>query len=327
MHRSLIVMLTLVLVVAGSTTMACAADPSAEELQKIRAAAPDRAVAKPAQPRRLLVYTACKGFIHSSIPYCTAALQAIGEKTGAFTVVASDDPAVFKPESLAGFDAVCFNNTTSELFDDPALKQSLLDFVRGGKGIIGVHAATDCFYEWPEFGELMGGYFDGHPWNETVTLKVDEPAHPVVAMFGGQPFEVADEIYQMRAPYSRDKLRVLLSLDTARTDMTRNGIKRTDGDFAVSWVRNYGQGRLFYCSLGHRHEIFWTPALLQHYLAGIQFALGDLPADALPSGAHQAEGWEQLFNGQARARNQQRRVLSHRQHQGLCTDWHRSAGA
>ena len=269
-----------------------------DAVAQMRAAAPATAPAKPAQPRHLLIYTACKGFKHGSIPFCTAALQIVGEKTGAYQAVVSDDPAVFKPESLARFDAVCFNNTTGELFEEPELKQSLLDFVRKGKGVVGIHAATDCFYQWPEYGELLGGYFDGHPWNGTVTIKVDDPQHPLNAVFGGQGFEIADEIYQFKAPYSRAKLRVLLSIDTGKTDMTRPGIKRTDGDFAVSWVHMYGLGRVFFCSLGHREDIFWTPAVLQHDLAGIQFALGDLPADATPSTQLLPDGSADLFNGQ-----------------------------
>jgi len=111
----------------------------ADALAKIQAAAPDKATAKPAQPRKLLVYTGCKGFVHSSIPYVAAAIQEIGRKTGAFEVVASADPAVFKPESLQGFAGICLNNTTGELFDDPALKASLLQFVKDGKGLIGIH--------------------------------------------------------------------------------------------------------------------------------------------------------------------------------------------
>ncbi len=287
------------LVLAGAlfAMTATAADPlPPETAARIAAAAPAQAPAKPARPRRVLVYTACKGFVHSAIPHGTAALQAIGRKSGAFEVVVADQPDAFQPENLARFDAVCFNNTTGELFDDAALRQSLLDFVRHGKGLVGLHAATDCFYQWPEFGELMGGYFDGHPWNETVTVKVDEPRHPVVANFGGRSFEIADEIYQFKAPYSRDRLRVLLSLDIDKTDMKKAGIKRSDGDFAVSWVRTFGLGRVFYCALGHREEIFWNPAVLAHYLAGIQYALGDLPADGLPS-SHVQGDTVLLFNG------------------------------
>jgi len=291
----------LLVVVAASLTIltnvpAVAGGPvSGEELERIRQAAPEAAPVKPTQPRQLLVYTGCKGFVHSAIPYATAALEILGEKTGAFSVSTTDDVQVFQPDRLNKYDGVCFNNTTGELFEDPALKASLLEFVRQGKGVIGLHAATDCFYQWPEFGELMGGYFAGHPWNETVTVKLDEPGHPLVKMFGGQPFAVADEIYQFKEPYSRQRLRVLLSLDIAKTDMTKPGIARQDGDFAVSWVRNYGLGRVFYCSLGHRHEVFWNRPVLEHYLAGIQFALGDLSADALPSGWRDADGWFDLL--------------------------------
>ena len=235
------------------------------------------------------------------IPLATQALTILGEKSGAYEVVASEDIAMFEPAALARFDAVCLLNTTGELFlpqyldklapteraeaeeRDADLKKSLLNFVAQGKGLIGIHSATDCFYKWAQYGELIGAYFDGHPWNEEVFIKVDEPAHPLNAPFEGQPLVIADEIYQFRAPYSRENLRVLLSLDTGRTNMSKRGIKRTDGDFAVSWVRDYGKGRVFYCSLGHRDEIFFNPKVLRHYLAGIQFALGDLPAESNPN--------------------------------------------
>ncbi len=316
-----------------------------EAAKRIAAAVPSSPYAKPQGQRKLLVFTLTRGYRHSVIPLATEALKILGEKSGAYEAVASEDIAMFEPEALARFDAVCLLNNTGELFlpqnldkltpaeraeaegRDADLKRSLLDFVAGGKGLIGIHAATDCFYDWAQYGELMGGYFDGHPWNEEVFIKVDEPAHPLNAPFAGQTLVVADEIYQFRAPYSRKNLHVLLSLDTGRTDMSKRGIKRTDDDFAVSWVRTYGKGRVFYCSLGHRDEIFFNPKVLRHYLAGIQFAMGDLPADPnrdggrekgisnqrantssdpnrdsegvvefifCPSGA----GWTPLFNGQ-----------------------------
>ncbi len=286
---------------------ASAQDVPADAVEKIRAAAPEKATAKPARPRKLLVYTACGGFRHGSIPYAARALEIMGAGTGAYQTVVSDDMAMFEPETLAQFDAVCMDSTTGELFlagDATAeaaaraerLRRSLLDFVAGGKGLVGIHAATDCSYKWPEYGEMIGGYFSGHPWNEKVAVKVEEPDHPLCAAFKGQDFEITDEIYQFRDPYSRGKLRVLLSLDTGKTDMTKEGIGRTDGDFAVSWVRAYGKGRVFYCSLGHRNEIFWNAAILRHYLDGIQFALGDLAADATPSALTGGE-WQSLFNG------------------------------
>lgn len=255
-----------------------------EAKAKIEAAAPGKTTVRSAVQRKLLIFNLCKGYKHDSIPYCDYALQTIGKKTGAYTTVISDDPAVFNADNIGKYDAILFNNTTGQLFTDPVLKQNLLNFVKSGKGIIGIHAATDCFYDWPEFGEMMGGYFNGHPWNEEVTVKLDIPDHPINAAFNGQSFAVADEIYQFKNPYSRNNLQILLSLDIANTDMTKGGILRDDGDFAVSWIRAFGKGRVFYCSLGHRFDIFWNPKILQHYLDGILFAMGDLPlADLSPS--------------------------------------------
>jgi type 1 glutamine amidotransferase len=262
------------------------ADISPEELQKIENAMPAKATVTPKRPRRLLVFNLCKGYVHSSIPYGAKALEIMGNKTGAYKTVISSDMAVFSPENLRQFDAICFNNTTQlEFKEDPTLRKSLMDFVKGGKGIVGIHAATDCFYTWPEAAEMMGALFDGHPWcfNDKVWVEIVDPGHTLCRAFNGKGFDLTEEIYQFKAPYSKEKLRVLLSIDTGRTEMDKDGIKRRDNDFAISWVRNMGKGRVFYCSLGHNHHIFWNPKILQYYLDGIQFALGDLPADATPT--------------------------------------------
>ncbi len=261
------------------------AEIAPETAAKVQAALPAEARAIPKYPRKLLVFTLCKAFVHSSIPLAAETMKWMGEKTGAFEAVLSDDPAVFAANNLAQYDAVLLDNTTGTLFTEPELKDSLMNFIKGGRGVIGVHAATDCFYDWPEYGEMMGGYFDGHPWGSdtTVTVHIDDPLHPINAAFHGQSFAIQDEIYQFRDPYSRNNLRVLLSLDPNGTDMGRNGMKRADKDFAVSWLRTWGQGRVFYCSLGHNDSVFWNPAVLAHYLDGIQYALGDLEADATPS--------------------------------------------
>lgn len=292
-------LLTLLIVPISAT-----ADVSEAELQRIEAAAPDEPVAEPIRPRRLLVFTRCRGYRHSAVEYASAALTILGDKTGAWETTVSDDPNQFDPNNLARYDAVVMNNTTGRDLLTPEgmgraqaeairdrRRQALLDFVASGKGLVGIHAATDSFYDaWPAYGELMGGYFHGHPWNERVGVRVDDPNSPLTAMFDPNGFDVVDEIYQFRQPYSRDRLRVLLSLDVERTDMTKRGINRDDGDFAVSWVQRHGRGRVFYCSMGHRHELYWAPAILAHYLAGIQFALGDLDALAVPSNAE----WQDL---------------------------------
>jgi len=255
-------------------------------IDKISAAMPLRPPARPARPRKLLVFWLCKGFFHGSIPVGNKAFEIMGEETGAFEVTFSNDMAVFTPDKLKAFDAILFNNTTRLDFPKKAQRKALMDFVKGGKGVIGIHAATDNFYNWPEAAAMMGGLFDGHPWTAggTWAVKLDDPKHPINKPFAGKGFKIRDEIYQLKAPYSRDNLRVLLSLDmTDRATAGRRG-KRADRDNAISWIREFGKGRVFYCSLGHNNHIFWNKAVLAHYLAGIQYALGDLQADATPSG-------------------------------------------
>jgi len=277
-------------VVAGCLTALTAASGEAgaqaemtpDQQAAIEQALPDRPIVRPAQARSLLVFNLAKGFAHESIPWVDFAVSRMGETAGAYEAVVSSDTTMFRPERLARFDAVLFNNTTGEPFTDPALRASLLAFVRGGGGLIGLHAATDCFYEWPEFGEMMGAYFVNHPWTEEVTLRIEEPDHPITAPFGSSSYVVADEIYQLGDPYSRARMRVLISLDTARLDLDREGVQREDRDFAVSWIREEGAGRVFYSSLGHQFGIFTDPPILRHWLAGIQYALGDLEADATP---------------------------------------------
>jgi type 1 glutamine amidotransferase len=263
----------------------CSSAVSQEEVQKMEAAMPAKPVATPKQPRKLLVFNLCKGFKHGSIPYWDKALEIMGQKTGAFEVVVSGDMAMFKAENLNKFDAVCLNNTTRLGFEEPELRKSLMDFIKGGKGIIGIHAATDNFYKWPEAAEMMGGQFTAHPWGGggTWAIKIDEPDHPLTAAFKGKGFKVKDEIYQTKPPvYSREKQLVLMSLDMSDPATRQQAEQPTDHDTGISWIKTVGKGRLFYCSLGHNNHLTWDPALLQHYLAGIQFALGDFPVDTKP---------------------------------------------
>lgn len=258
-----------------------------EEIAKMRAAMPEEPFVAPQKPRTMLVFNLSKGFGHSSIPYWAKALDIMAEKTGAFTVEHSEDMAVFTTESLSRFDAVCFNNTTKLVFDEDQ-KAALMEFITQGKGIVGIHAATDNFYGWPEAAMMMGGIFQGHPWGASGTwaIKLDDPDHPMLQMFEGQGFKISDEIYRTNAPYySRDRQRVLMSLDMSDPDTAgTEGVTAEDKDTGISWIKSAGQGRLFYCSLGHNHHLTWTPSILAHYLAGIQYALGDFKVDDAPLG-------------------------------------------
>jgi type 1 glutamine amidotransferase len=193
--------------------------------------------------------------------------------------VISDDLRNFEPGKIDQFDAILFLSTTQNVFkgveNEKVLQDSLMTFVKSGKGFVGIHAATDTFYNWPEYGEMMNGYFDGHPWraDTSVHIKVVEGKadHPLVAMFEGKPLEFKD-------PYDSSEVDMLLRLDPEKSDKVK-GMKRKDNDYGVAWARHWEKGRVFYCSLGHNHDIFWHPKVLRHYLAGIQWALGDYEVD------------------------------------------------
>lgn len=267
-----------------------------DEIQKIDQAIPAGAVQKPAQPRKLLVFTRSEGFQHDAIPYAARMLELMGKKTGAFEAVTGDDMALFKPESLRRFDAVLFDNTTQLKFEDPALRKALLDFVKSGKGLAGIHAATDNFPTWPEGQEMIGGTFDNHPWTAEGTWKValEDPAHPLMASFNGQGFSIRDEIYRIKPANLRARYRVLMGLDM-KDEHNRGaaGVRNSDKDLPISWIGTFGKGRIFYCSLGHNKEVYWNPAVVRHYLAGIQYALGDLQADATPLPFNSASFFDQ----------------------------------
>jgi type 1 glutamine amidotransferase len=271
--------------------------------EKILEALPDKPYAKPLKPRKLLVFSRTNGFRHASIPTGQLALTEMGRKTGAFETVLSEDMAEFEAENLRKYDAVCFLNSTGNVFapykDDlktmsedakkeasereKRLKENLMKFIDSGRGFVGIHSATDCCHEWPEFGRMINGFFDGHPWGAgtMVSVKVEpgEEEHPLVAMFEGQNVEFKEEIYQLKDPYDSKAVHMLLRLDTEKTDMTVKGIKRTDNDFGIAWARPWKKGRMFYCSLGHNHDMYWHPKVVRHYLAGIQWALGDYKVD------------------------------------------------
>lgn len=281
-----------------------------EQLEKLEKAMPDEARVEPKKPENVLVFIRYDGFRHSSIPVGAVATKMLGEHTGAYSARITNDLTMLQPEVLNQYDSMVMVNTTGEWIKprdediqklaaagkqmtkeeaEQMFKKSLLDFVSNGKGLVGFHAASDANYKWPEFGKMVGGYFHGHPWHENVGIKVDDPDHPLMAAFGGENFSIVDEIYQFRDPYSRQALHVLLSLDVENTNMKKGGIHRTDGDFAVSWVRGWGKGRVFYSSLGHREEIYWNPQILKFYLDGIQFSLGDLDGPTAPSASETAQ--------------------------------------
>ena len=268
---------------------------SPEERQRIEAATPAKAFVTPQKNRKLLIFDLNVGYGgHRSIPTANMAFTLMGKKTGAFETVISRDPSVFKPENLNKFDAVFLNNTVGNLFKDPALRQSFLEFIYGGGGLLGVHGTSVAFTrwpgaheDWPEFGIMLGARGANHrDSDEHVFIRLDDPTHPLNQPFGGKGYEYRDEFFRFHGPYSRQRVRVLFSIDVDKTEFKgkpRGNCYREDNDYALAWVRQYGRGRIFYCTIAHNPYVFWDPKMLQFYLAAAQFALGDLSAPTIPS--------------------------------------------
>src|SRR5262249_51468838 len=142
------------------------------------------------------------------------------------------------------------------------------------------HSATDTFYTWPEYGELIGGIFDGHPWTQEAGVDVEDPQNPIVAHMAPS-FRAFEEFYQFRA-FSRDQVRVLLTLDTRTVDLGAPGVNRTDRDFALAWNRKYGDGRVFYSAFGHFPENFRNEPFRTMLSKALLWLVGEIEADATP---------------------------------------------
>jgi type 1 glutamine amidotransferase len=366
--------------------------PRPEDVTATLAALPEKAPATPRKPRKVLVLGKAAGFVHTSIPIAARSIEEMGKKLGAWSTTITYDPADINEANLKQYDAIFLASTTGAFLDDPkdpaataARRKALLDFVRGGKGIAGIHAACDSYHQnsaqasgggvnwgllpvvsrimmgdtnadarlsraevaaladgwydkldaakagrvaqaefperfaalpspppparpargngqgpatdltpdkqvgtWAEFNTMMGAFFKWH-WNDgqPITVKLDDPGHPVNAPFKGQSWDIVDEIYTFsRNTYSRANLRVLTSVDYAKMsaeDKAKENNPRTDGDYALSWVRREGKGRVFYEALGHNEKVYAHTLLLEHVLAGMQYVLGDLDAVDAPS--------------------------------------------
>jgi len=262
-----------------------------EEKQKIEAALPRQALAKPKKPRKLLVMDLQVAYGgHRSIPAENLALDLMGRTTGAYEAVFNNDLDNLKYEKIKQFDAVFLNNTVGMIFVDPEVRDGLSRFIREGGGLAGNHGVSHASMDWAEFGEMIGAWRGVHrEATEQAVIKIDDPASPLTAMFKGQELVYQDEFFRFPVgPYSRDKQHILLSMDVQKTDMNQGRpcaqpCTRADNDYAISWVRAYGKGRVFFCTLGHNTTLFMTPALAEHFLAGVQFILGDLEADTTPS--------------------------------------------
>jgi type 1 glutamine amidotransferase len=213
-------------------------------------------------PERILYFTHAAGYRHDVIPLSRTVLTQLGRRSGGFEVTATEDVSEFSTENLERYAAVMFY-TTGELPMSAAQKMALLDFVRSGRGFLGVHSATDTFYTWPDYLDLVGGYFNGHPWHQAVTIEVVDPGDPLVG-FLGTSWQIEDEIYQI-GDFDHRGSRVLLRLDPKSVDLSKDGVHRRSYGWPLAWTRSYGQGRVFYTALGHEASV-WQDARYQQIL-------------------------------------------------------------
>ena len=150
-----------------------------------------------------------------------------------------------------------------------------------GKGFVGVHSATITFTDWPEYGEMIGGYFDEHPWGTfDAPIIVEDPNFPGMQQWS-KSFMLRDEIYQVK-DFSRDKVRVLMRLDASKLDLNNPRVHRKDHDFAVTWAKQYGKGRVYYSTLGHVDQNWDDPRMQKMYMEAIKWAMGLVDADVTP---------------------------------------------
>ncbi len=267
--------------------------------------------------KRLLLVTHCGGFPHSSVATAEEVLKKVGPENGfdvtCFRYTEDPDKKVkgrdgkeitalaaysdkfrgatkltvekehcgrINKETLKNFDVVLFFTT-----GNPVTKEELADlreWVKAGGALAGTHCATDTLYGESVYGDLIGAYFKGHPPGlQKIKVKVEDPKHPAAAGFTNG-LDYQDEMYIFKdEPYSRDKLHIILSIDPASFD-PRN-LSRKDKDYAISWCREEGKGRVFYTSFGHDPKVWRDDKFQQHLFGGLKWATGQLPGDATPT--------------------------------------------
>lgn len=215
----------------------------------------------------VLLFTRTEGWRHASIEPGAMAVKKLGQENG-FRVTWTEDPFSFAEENLARYDAVIFLNTTLDVLDD-AEQDALENYIQNGGGFVGMHAAADTEYDWPWYGDLVGGWFNSHPNNPNVreaTVLLVDGDHPATEHLP-EEWSRADEWYNYK--YFNEDTNTLLKLDTDSYEGSEH-----PGNHPIAWYHEYDGGRAFYTGLGHTSESFSEEAYLKHILGGIRYAMG-----------------------------------------------------
>jgi len=225
---------------------------------------------EPPQEGKLLYMTLTKGYHHQTVEVSQPILKEMGEKSGAFQLTVTQDVGAFTKENLKQYAAVMFYTTGELPFTDEE-KTALVDFLKSGHGFVGVHSATDTLYEWGVYNQIIGGYFNDHPWHQLVTVNVVDPNSKLVSSLG-KSFQITDEIYQI-SDFQADTSHLLLALDPASVDLGKPGVHRRYYGWPIAWTRMFGQGRVYYNSLGHEEAVWNDPRYQDMLLKAIKWVM------------------------------------------------------
>ncbi len=214
--------------------------------------------------QQVLVFTKTAAFRHQSIPKGVATLKMLlaQESIG---MQHSEDASLFTDQGLAQFGAIIFLNTSGDILDADQ-KTALQRFIRSGKGYVGIHAASDTEFEWPWYGQLVGGYFVRHPAVQEAKLEIRDTKHPATAELP-KIWIHRDEWYDFRD--IKPGMHILMNLD----EESYQGGKM--GKFhPIAWYQEFEGGRSFYTGLGHTEEAYDSVNFRKHIMGGIRYALG-----------------------------------------------------
>lgn len=268
---------------------------------KIQSLAPEKPTFPISKKKNILVFSLHTGFNHWVIPHTEEMVKIIGEKSEAFTVTGSKDISMFEMKNLKKYDAVVLNNTCSKgdhrnLFWDKLradsdadsallmkqamqLEANLLEYVEKGGGLLLLHGAVTTQNNSAAFSKLVGGSFDYHPVQQAIQVRLVDANHPLVQAFPADGFNHVDEPYFYKNAYAELDFKPLLYFNNAEIKSQRKGQELIDGKTYVAWIRAQGKGKVMYASPSHNAQSFENPDLLQFFLDGMQYVVGDVECD------------------------------------------------